>query len=77
MKKHIRKYYEQLYQGKKGVRVRGLAGKSLAVELGYPAGLIDPFLMRYGKIFCHAETYCPISIQSRETGCLTLAAGPG
>ncbi len=42
MKKHIRKYYEQLYQGKKGVRVRGSAGKSLAVELGYPAGLIDP-----------------------------------
>ncbi len=41
MKKHIRKYYEQLYQGQKGVRVRGSAGKALALELGYPASLID------------------------------------
>ncbi|MGA2404367.1 MAG: methyltransferase domain-containing protein [Syntrophobacteraceae bacterium] len=41
MKKHIRKYYEQLYQGKKGAKVRGSAGRSLALELDYPAGLID------------------------------------
>ena len=41
MKKHIRKYYEQLYLRKKGVMAHGLGGKPLAVELGYPAGLID------------------------------------
>jgi arsenite methyltransferase len=41
LKKHIRKYYEQLYQGKKRVKAYGLGGKPLAVELGYPAGLID------------------------------------
>jgi ubiquinone/menaquinone biosynthesis C-methylase UbiE len=41
LKKHIRKYYEQLYKGKKRVKAHGLGGKPLAVELGYPAGLID------------------------------------
>ncbi len=41
MKKHIRKYYEQLYQGQKGDKVRQLGGKPLAVELGYPPGVID------------------------------------
>jgi ubiquinone/menaquinone biosynthesis C-methylase UbiE len=41
LKKHIRKYYEQLYLRKKGVMAHGLGGKPLAVELGYPAGLID------------------------------------
>ncbi|MFZ0932473.1 MAG: methyltransferase domain-containing protein [Syntrophobacteraceae bacterium] len=40
MKKHIRKYYEQLYQGQKPVKAYGLGGKPLAVELGYPVGLI-------------------------------------
>jgi ubiquinone/menaquinone biosynthesis C-methylase UbiE len=44
MKNHIRKYYEQLYQWKKGIEVRGSAGKSLAVQLGYPAGIIDSLL---------------------------------
>jgi len=41
MKKHIRNYYEQLYQGKKGGKAFKLGGKSLAAELGYPFGLID------------------------------------
>ncbi len=41
MKKHIRKYYEQLYQAKKRVNAYGLGGKPLAVELGYPGGLFD------------------------------------
>jgi arsenite methyltransferase len=41
LKKYIRKYYEHLYQGKKGITARGLGGKPLAVELGYPAGLVD------------------------------------
>ncbi|SPF51277.1 hypothetical protein SBDP1_910016 [Syntrophobacter sp. SbD1] len=42
MKKYIRNYYEQLHQGKKGSKVSGVInGKSLAVEFGYPDGLID------------------------------------
>jgi SAM-dependent methyltransferase len=41
LKKHIRKYYEQLYQGEKRIKAHGLGGKTLAMELGYPAGLID------------------------------------
>jgi SAM-dependent methyltransferase len=41
LKKHIRKYYEQLHQGQKRLKAPGLGGKSLAAELGYPAGLID------------------------------------
>jgi len=41
MKRHAKKYYDQLYRGKKGAGFSGLGGKILAVELGYPAGLID------------------------------------
>jgi ubiquinone/menaquinone biosynthesis C-methylase UbiE len=41
LKKHIRKYYEQLFQGKKWVKAHELGGKPLAMELGYPAGIID------------------------------------
>jgi SAM-dependent methyltransferase len=41
LKKHIQKYYEQLYQGKKWGKAHRLGGKPLAIELGYPAGLID------------------------------------
>jgi SAM-dependent methyltransferase len=40
MKKHIRQFYERLYLGGSG-GARALGGKPLAVELGYPAGLID------------------------------------
>ncbi len=40
MKKHIREYYERLYRGGSG-GPRALGGKPLALELGYPAGLID------------------------------------
>ncbi len=41
MKKHIQKYYAQLYQGKKRVKAYGLGGKPLAMALGYPAGFVD------------------------------------
>jgi SAM-dependent methyltransferase len=41
MKKYIREFYEQLYQGQKSARMHGLGGRRLALELGYPAGLID------------------------------------
>jgi len=41
MKKYIRNYYEQFYQREKGGKGHRPDGKSLAVELGYPAGLID------------------------------------
>ncbi len=40
MKKHIRKFYESLYRGGSGPAL-GVGGKPLAVELGYPPGLID------------------------------------
>lgn len=40
MKKHIRQFYERFYQA--GNRsARGLGGRPLALELGYPSGLID------------------------------------
>ncbi len=41
MKKHTRKYYQQLYQGEKGAILPGLTGKNLAWELGYPPALLD------------------------------------
>ena len=40
MKKHIRKFYEDLYLGESAGAPR-LGGKPLAVELGYPGDLID------------------------------------
>ncbi|MDR3569333.1 MAG: methyltransferase domain-containing protein [Syntrophobacteraceae bacterium] len=40
IKSHIRQFYEQRYRGESG-GARGLGGKPLAVELGYPPELID------------------------------------
>jgi SAM-dependent methyltransferase len=41
MKTYIRRYYEELYRRKEGMKPPVMTGKPLAAELGYPASVIE------------------------------------
>ena len=76
MKKHIREFYEQLYlRGSDGAR--GLGGKALAVELGYPAGLIDLLPGEMWEIFLPCGYVLPNVDPKDGDRVLNLGCGAG
>ncbi len=76
MKKHIRKFYEQLYlRGNGGAR--GLGGKALAVELGYPAGLIDLLPGEMWEVFLPCGNILPNIDPKDGDRVLNLGCGAG
>jgi ubiquinone/menaquinone biosynthesis C-methylase UbiE len=77
MKKHIRQYYEQLYQGEKGARVRQLGGKSLAVELGYPEGIMGSLPDEIWESFLPCGNVLPYLRSKPGDRVLNLGCGAG
>ncbi len=77
MKKHIRKYYEDFYQGKKGAKVLPLAGRSLAVELDYPAGFIDSIPEEIWEDFLPCGNVVPYIHPKPGDRVLNLGCGAG
>ncbi len=77
MKKHIQNYYEQLYQGKKGGKAHPLGGKSLAMELGYPAGLVDSLPEMIWEDFLPCGNLLPYLYPKPGDRVLNLGCGAG
>jgi SAM-dependent methyltransferase len=77
MKRHAQKYYEQLYRGEKGAGFPGLGGRILAVELGYPAGIIDGFPDEIWKEFLSCGNVLPFLHPKPRERVLNLGCGAG
>jgi SAM-dependent methyltransferase len=77
MKKYVQNYYEQLYQDKKGGKVFQSGGKSLAVELGYPAGLIDSLPDEIWEYFLPCGNVLPFLHPKPGERVLNLGCGAG
>jgi ubiquinone/menaquinone biosynthesis C-methylase UbiE len=76
LKKHIREFYEHLYLNGGGGG-QGVGGKPLALELGYPAGLVESLPAKLWKDFLPCGNVLSLIRPKEGERVLNLGCGAG